>query len=252
MKSSSLRLLVVVFAILLFASLAVNVYLTRDLIQAPKLSSSPPTLEKFKVSAGFADAEAFFVPAEIAKDRGIWSANGLDPEFIHVIGRHGVAADIKEHVASGMKIGLNTAAFEVLFARANGVPVKIVAGYIGKPINWLFTRADGPIKTIKDLDGKKVGVLSTSDFTYHVTTIISNKFAIKPEIVPLGNITNQVVALKEGRIDAFDSSDVFVFRLVDSGELRILFSYGDIVPSPYVTWVMWSTDDIIEQNPALV
>jgi ABC-type nitrate/sulfonate/bicarbonate transport system substrate-binding protein len=96
---------------------------------------------------------------DAGKDRGIWAKSGLDPEFVTIQGRAILASDLKQQVASGIKIGISIPS-EVLLARANGVPVKIVAGYIGEAPVKLFVKGDGSIKSLKDLDGKNVGIVS--------------------------------------------------------------------------------------------
>lgn len=70
-------------------------------VSAPK---SVPALEKFKVSGQNAlpiGVGNFVVSA--GKDRGIWARYGLDPEFIPFPLS---TTELKEQVASGIKIGL--------------------------------------------------------------------------------------------------------------------------------------------------
>ncbi|MCS4539019.1 MAG: ABC transporter substrate-binding protein [Thaumarchaeota archaeon] len=219
----------------------------QQIARAPKPAQ---TLERFKVSGWSASAD--FPITAGGKEQDIWTRNGLDPEWVYVGNRLTVVSDIKEQLASGIKIGLNTPNGLVL-GRFNGLPVKIVAGYYGEPITKLFTAADGPIKTMSDLEGKRIGVLSEADFTYALATyVIPNKFGIKAEVVPVGNLTNQVVALKLGRIHAFISAEGAALRLVDSGELRIVVHIRDVLPKPYTSLVIWASDDLIETNPDIV
>ncbi|MBI4258479.1 MAG: ABC transporter substrate-binding protein, partial [Thaumarchaeota archaeon] len=54
------------------------------------------------------------------------------------------------------------------------------------------------------------------------------------------------------RIDSFITARGAAYRLVDSGELRVVVHMRDIFPKPWVTNVVWVTDDLIQQNPDLV
>lgn len=210
-------------------------------------------MEKFKAIGHWADGSSVFAVIDAGKDRGIWASNGLDPEFIFKPDRSpNVAADLKEQVASGIKIGISVAAVAVQ-ARASGVPLKIVAGYISEVgAGNIYVKPDAAINAIKDLDGKKVGVISTAHATYRSTLWLSNKFAIKPQFVPLGNTTSMLVALKFGKIDAFVPNDPLPLRLVDSGELSILIRLADFLPKPWLVNVLFATEDLIEQNPDLI
>jgi NitT/TauT family transport system substrate-binding protein len=116
----------------------------------------------------------------------------------------------------------------------------------------IFVKTDGPIKVIEDLSGKNIGVSSNTSATARITAYVTSRFGVKPQLVSVGNTANLLVALREGRVDAFTSSDPAVLRLVDSGELRILAFVSDVVPRPHSSFVIWAADDIIQKNPDLV
>jgi ABC-type nitrate/sulfonate/bicarbonate transport system substrate-binding protein len=243
------KVLLIAFVAILVLG-AVNVYqfmLTRD-ASPPKPATEPTTLQRFKASGFSATLDITFLLMEAGKEQGFWSSNSLDPEFVTIPGRSVRSPDLKEQVASGIKIGFSTVS-DLSLARSSGVPVKMVAGYLGGSPIKIFVSADGPIRTVKDLDGKKIGVESASS---GYVNSLNNKFAIKAEPIPVGNLTNMVVALKLGRIAAFQTAQGAPLRLVDSGELRILLRWPDILPNPYVSGLVFATDDLIEQNPDLV
>lgn len=118
--------------------------------------------------------------------------------------------------------------------------------------NKVYVKADGPIHTVKDLDGKKIGVVSLAHITYRGALYLADKSRIKIEAVPIGNITNRVVALKLGRVEAIAGVEPDPLRLVDSGELRILVNMSDIRPKPDVGVAIWAAEDLMEKNPGLV
>jgi NitT/TauT family transport system substrate-binding protein len=158
---------------------------------------------------------------------------------------------LKEQIESGIKIGfVNTA--EVLLARSNGVPVKVVAAYFGPTIAKIFVKADSPLRRPSDLDGNKVGILSLSHTSYRTVLYLNSKLVIKAEPIPIGSLANNLAALKEGKIDAFYSAEGAALSLVDSGELRMLVRLSELYPNPYATTVVWATDDLIQQQPDLV
>jgi ABC-type nitrate/sulfonate/bicarbonate transport system substrate-binding protein len=207
--------------------------------------SSP---EKFKASGEHASFEWLFLPIGAGKEQGLWARNGLDPEFVPAAAS---AAQLKQQVEAGIKIGLvNTA--EVLLARSQGTPVKVVAGYLGETIAKIFVRADSPMTTAKELDGKKVGILSQTHTSYRAVLYMNDKLGIKAEPVALGNLANNTAALKAGAVDAIYSAEGAALTLVDSGLLKILVPLPDVYPRPYTAVVVWATDDLIEQRPDTV
>lgn len=212
----------------------------------------PSQLDRFKASGYFEFYEGTFLLIDAGRDRGIWARYGLDPEWVYPPSPIN-AASFEKHVASGNKIGLFAVA-DVLTARYNGVPVKIVACYIGEGrANKIYVKADSPIKSMKGLDGKKIGVGSSREGALaRVAIYLSNQFGIKPEFIVTGNQSSSVVALKLGKVDAISEGFVSTLRLVDSGELRILATYADFVPKPWASLCVFATEDLIEQNPDLV
>ena len=251
-KSSAIAVL----GIITVASVALNVYLLfpRDSVQ----EVAPPAratmiLQKFKVSGNNPNFDAYFLVIGAGKDRNIWANNGLDPEFVYPDTPRGLsAADIKQLAASGIGLGIAVPS-EVLLARSSGAPVKLITGVSGLALlNKVYVRADSPIKTVKELDGKKIGVVSLVHNTFRTALYLANKSGITVEAVPVGNITNRIVALKLGKVDAIAGVEADPLRLVDSAELRILVNMSDIRPKPDVGVGFWATEDLIEKDPELV
>ena len=222
-----------------------------SLAEVPQARQSEPASMspyRFKAAVENATFEWFFLLVDAGRDQGIWAKNGLDPEFVSAAGS---SAQLKERVESGVKIGFINAA-EVTLARSNGVLVKTVAGYFGETTARIFVAAHGPIGAAKDLDGKRIGIVATTHTSYRTVLYMNKRLTIKAEPVALGNLPNNVAALKTGHIDAFYSAEGAALTLVDSGAVRLLLPLSDIYPKPYTAVVVWTTDDLIEQNPDLV
>ena len=213
--------------------------------------AAAPALEKLKVGGYLESSEKHFLVVDAGWERGIWAKYGLDPEFVSY---NPDAASLNKLLASGINIGIAVTSDPVLVS-SSGLPVKIVAGYQGLPSCRLAVNADGPLRTMKDLDGRKFGVPSTTSAWYRHALYVSNKFGVKPEFVVDGayaNLTNQVVGLKLGRIDAVFSCDGALLRLADSGEIRILITSADYLNRPFTALSLFATEDMIKQNPDLV
>ena len=204
--------------------------------------------ERVKASVEHATFEWLFLPINVATERGLWTRHDLDPEFSPAAAS---AQQLKQQVESGVQIGLvNTA--EVLLARSQGTPVKIVAGYVGATLAKIFVRANSPMTTARDLDGKRIGVLSETHTSYRAVSYMNGALGIRAEPVALGDLGNNVGALRAGAVDAIYSSEGAALTLVDSGVLKILVSLPDVYPTPYTAVVIWATDDLIEQRPSTV
>lgn len=213
--------------------------------QMQKAASMPSHQFKAAAEGSF---EWFFLLVDAGKEKDIWARNGLDPEFVPAAGS---SVQLRVLIDSGVRIGFVNAA-EVTLARSNGVPVKTVAAYFGETTARIFAAANGPIKTAKDLNGKKIGIISATHTSYRTVLYINQKLGINAEPVSLGSLSNNVAALKSGQIDALYSAEGAALTLIDSGELRLILPLADIYPKPYTAVVIWAADDLIVQNPDLV
>ena len=104
-----------------------------------------------------------FGPWMLAQARGYYKAEGLKVKF--QTARGGV--DVAKQVGAGNAVIGGGIGDTSIIVRPNGIPVKAVAVLGGKSLMQLVTRADGPIKTLKDLKGKTITALSLQDTTYY-------------------------------------------------------------------------------------
>ncbi len=104
-----------------------------------------------------------FSPFQIARHKGYYKAEGLEPTF--QVGKGG--ADVAKQVGVGnadLGGGIGDTA---IIVRANGVEVRGVALLGGRTLTQITARKDANIKGLKDLKGKKIGVLAFQDTTFY-------------------------------------------------------------------------------------
>jgi len=143
----------------------------------------------------------------------------------------------------------------VVQAYVRGIQFRIVA-----PAQWyltdsvtdaLFVRADSPIRTAKDLEGKIVGVVAINDL-FSLTTKAwidqngGSSTTAKLIEVPLSAI---LPALEEGRIDAGRLGSPFMEQALATGKVRLLGKNLDAIAKRYQASVFVSTADYIAAHP---
>ena len=122
-----------------------------------------------------------FAPFQLAKAKGYYKAEGLDVDF--QVGKGG--ADVAKQVAVGNADLGGGIGDTPLIVRANGLTVKGVALLGGKSLTALYVRKDSGIKSIADLKGKNVGVLSFQDTTYYNLLAVLASAGLKKEDVSI-------------------------------------------------------------------
>jgi NitT/TauT family transport system substrate-binding protein len=118
-----------------------------------------------------------FSPFQIAKAKGYYKAEGLEVDF--QVGKGG--ADVAKQVAVGNADLGGGIGDTPLIVRANGLTVKGVALLGGKSLTAVYIRKDSGVKSIADLKGKNVGVLSFQDTTYYNLLAVLASAGLKKE-----------------------------------------------------------------------
>jgi NitT/TauT family transport system substrate-binding protein len=189
-----------------------------------------------------------FAPLVLAQHLGFYADAGLDVELIMAKG----GVDVAKQVGVG-NAELGTAIGDTaIIVRSNGIPVKIVALLGGGSMTTIVARPDRGIRTIADLKGKKVAVLSFQDTTYFallgaLATVGLDKSDIDAEALGPAGVTNLVLS---GHVDAC--------ACVPEREVAILNAIPDAVSIPTTEFIpsmaqaLIASDTIIARNPELV
>ena len=136
-------------------------------------------------------------PWYIAKDKGFYATEGLDPEFIYVQGTLQPPALVNGEIdfAGSGDTGVRAA--------ANGVPIKLVFAMTHRPDFMLVVRPE--IKSGKDLRGKKIAVSSIGSLTAVGAKAAASALSLNPDtdifLLAMGEQTNRFAAVQAGSAD---------------------------------------------------
>ena len=198
---------------------------------------------------GNVGAVAFsFVPTNVGKEVGIFAKNGLD---IQIIGFGGDAKLQQAMAANAVDVGLGSGPGMAFIVK--GSPVKAIAAIAGPPLIFgLVVRADGSIKTIADLKGRKVGISTVGSATSWLMSEVSRQQGWGYDgftLVPAGDNAARLAALKSGSIDACVVDIGSALNFAQRGDGRILMRFGGVVKD-FIMHVIFATNTAIAQKPA--
>jgi len=92
-------------------------------------------------------------PIIIAQENGIFAEHGLEVEIVAPAD----PADPPKMAASGQADIAISYQPQLHLQVAEGLPLKAIGTLVATPLNCLLVREDGPVKTLADLQGRKVG-----------------------------------------------------------------------------------------------
>ncbi|HAO31884.1 MAG TPA: ABC transporter ATP-binding protein [Candidatus Competibacteraceae bacterium] len=134
----------------------------------------------------------------VAQERGFFAAQGLEVELQ-------TPADPNDppKLAAAGKVDLAVSYQPQLFIQVNaGLPIKRIGTLVSTPLNSLVVLKDGPVKSLADLKGHKIGY-SVGGFEEALLKAMLGKAGLKPQDVTLVNVNFSLSpALMSKQVDA--------------------------------------------------
>jgi len=207
----------------------------------------PRAADHLRVAKGASQAFSFTI-LDIGVDAGIFKAHDLDIEASSI---DGAARLHQAMVANSIDIALGAGTDLVFIAK--GSPEKGVGVMATTPLNMALTvRADGPVKSVTDLQGRTIGVTTVGSLTDWFARQINYREkwtgASEAKIAALGSFDGTSSALIAGNIDALVGGLESGYALEAQNRGKVLFTFGDFV-NPFITHAIYATNTLIAQNP---
>ena len=222
----------------LCAILCVLLSMTEGVQAAEKSSKLAP------VRIGYVSRSILDMPFIIARDRGYFREEGLEPELIFIK----AAQTIPAMLAGGIDFG--TATGTAVAAAVNGIDVRVVFALTDKPSFDLI--AAPSITNLQQMRGKKLGITAFGALAEILARqiFLANKVPTEQvTFLPLGTSDVLYVALKAGTIDATMLQIPQTFLAVDEG-FRKLAAGADVYRA--VQGGLTTTKATISERPELV
>lgn len=152
-------------------------------------------------------------PLIVAQELGYFAANGLEVTFI----APSDANDPPKLVAAGRADLAVSYQPQLYLLVAEGLPLKRVGTLVATPLNSLVVLADGPVKSIADLKGKRIGY-SVAGFEETMLSTMLKKHGLTLRDVQMINVNFALTAaLLSGQV----AGVIGAFRNFELTELEI-------------------------------
>ena len=133
-------------------------------------------------------------------------------------------------------------------AYTKGAKALIVAAGMARPMGWwIMVKKNSPIKNLKDLEGKKMGITSHGSTTDFFAKWALNKAKVNADLIPVGG-GGMAAHIITGGLDAISVFPALSYRLLLEGEARILMDLGKEMPPNYPdVWV--ASQQMVDERP---
>jgi len=165
--------------------------------------------------------------SEVGQRAGIFKKHGLTLEIVYTQG----AGETQQAVISGsVDLGIAAGVMGVLSAYSKGAPVRVIsAETTGAADLYWYVKADSPIKTLKDTDGKTMAYSTNGSSTHGIVTAFVKQYSITPKLIGTGGPPGTLTQVMSGQIDVGWAAPPFGLDQLDKKDIRIIASGNDAV-----------------------
>jgi len=163
--------------------------------------------------------------SEIGQLAGIFKKHGLELEIVYTNG----AGETQQAVISGsVDIGVAAGIMGVLGAYSKGAPIRVIgAETTGANDLYWYVKADSPIKTLRDTDGKTLAYSTNGSSTHGIVTAFMKQYDLKAKPTAVGGPPANLTAVMSGQIDVGWAAPPFGLDQLDQKQIRIIATGND-------------------------
>jgi len=139
------------------------------------------------------------------------------------------AGETQQAVISGsVDLGIAAGVMGVLSAYSKGAPVRVIsAETTGAGDLYWYVKADSPIKSLKDTDGKTLAYSTNGSSTHGVVTAFIKQFGLKAKPTAMGGPAANLTAVMSGQVDVGWAAPPFGLDQLDKGDIRRIATGND-------------------------
>ena len=199
--------------------------LALGLIAAAALTSPAPAQDTLKLAVGQRGLWDTSI-SDVGQRAGIFKKHGLTLELLYTQG----AGETQQAVISGsVEIGVGVGIMGVLSAYSKNAPVRIIGAEItGAGDLFWYVKADSPIKTIQDFNGKTIAYSTNGSSTHGVVTAYIKQYGLTAaKATPTGGPPATMTAVMSGQVDVGWSAPPVGLDQLDKNEIRQIATGND-------------------------
>ncbi|MBV9955116.1 MAG: ABC transporter substrate-binding protein [Pseudolabrys sp.] len=163
--------------------------------------------------------------SEVGQRVGIFKKHGLVLDIVYTQG----SGETQQAVISGsVNLGIAGGIMGALSAYSKGAPLRIISAETtgAKDLYW-YVRADSPIKSLKDTDGKILAYSTNGSSTHGIVSAFMKQYDLKANATAVGGPAVNLTGVMSGQIDVGWAAPPFGLDQLDKNEIRIIASGND-------------------------
>jgi len=163
---------------------------------------------------------------DFGQREGFFKKEGLD---IEVFWTQGGSETVQAAVSGSVDIAMATGTLGVIGAYFKGAPIRVIsAESTGVNEVYWYVKADSPIKTIKDLNGKTIAYSRPGSSTNLMVLNLLQESGVKAKPTSTGGLPATRTQVMTGQIDVGWAVAPFGVKEIADGQIRVVVKASDI------------------------
>ena len=164
--------------------------------------------------------------AELGQRAGIFKQHGLTLEILFT---QGGPESIQAVIGGSIDVATAVGTSAAIGTFAKGAPLRLIGSeMIGAPELYWYVRADSPVRTIADFDGKTIAYSLTGSSSHAAVLALIQQYKLSAKPVSTGSIQATVTQTMTGQVDVGFGAAPFGLDVVEDGKARIVATGNDV------------------------
>jgi NitT/TauT family transport system substrate-binding protein len=164
--------------------------------------------------------------SELGQNAGIFKKHGLVLEALYT---QGSGETIQIVLSGSVDVGIGPGTHAVFGAFSKGAPIRMIgASFTGARDQLYYVRADSPIATIKDANGRSIGISTSGSSSNMLALALAKHFGITLVPTATGNYSSTFTQVMTKQVDIGFAQAPFLLDAVEDGRIRLVAKGADL------------------------
>ena len=160
----------------------------------------------------------------LGEKAGIFKKHGLTLELLYTSGS---GETVQPVVSGNVDLGLAVGTLGAIGYFAKGAPIRIVSAQATGAADYWYTKAESPLKTLKDARGQTIAYSTNGSSTHSMVLAFIKEWGVDAKPTATGNPSATLTAVMSNQVDIGWAAPPFGLKEMAEGKIKLLNKGGE-------------------------
>ena len=160
----------------------------------------------------------------LGEKAGIFKKHGLTLEMLYTSGS---GETVQPVVSGNVDLGLAVGTLGAIGYFAKGAPIRIVSAQATGAADYWYTKAESPLKTLKDAKGQTIAYSTNGSSTHSMVLAFIKEWGVDAKPIATGNPSATLTAVMSNQVDIGWAAPPFGLKEISEGKIKLLNKGGE-------------------------